>query len=50
MACLHLAAANEITEACGFATGALLNEDTTVPVIESGLIQIPDIPGIGMGI
>ena len=50
MACLHLAAANEITEACGLATGALLNENTKAPIIEYGLIQIPDIPGIGMGI
>jgi len=50
MACLHLAAANEITEVCGLATGALLNEKTKAPIIENGLIQIPDIPGIGMGI
>ena len=50
MACLHLAAANEITEACGFATGALLNENTKTPIIENGLIQIPDFPGMGMEI
>ena len=48
MACLHLAAANEITEACGFATGELLNEDMETPPFENGMIQIPDIPGIGM--
>ena len=48
MACLHIAAANEITESCGFSTDALLNEDTTSPVIENGLIQIPDIPGVGL--
>ena len=48
MACLHLAAANEITESCGLSTGALLKEDTTSPVIENGLIQIPDIPGVGL--
>ena len=48
MACLHLAAANEITESCGLSTGALLNEDTTAPIIENGLIQIPDIPGMGL--
>ena len=48
MACLHLAAANEITEACGLSTGALLNEDTKAPIIENGLIQIPDIPGVGL--
>ena len=48
MACLHLAAANEITDACGLSTGVLLNEDTTSPVIENGLIQIPDIPGVGL--
>ena len=50
MACLHLAAANEITEACGLATGALLNENTKTPIIENELIQIPDISGIGMEI
>ena len=49
-ACLHLAAANEITESCGLSTGALLNEDTTAPVIENGLIQIPDIPGMGLAL
>jgi L-alanine-DL-glutamate epimerase-like enolase superfamily enzyme len=48
MACLHLAAANKITDACGLSTGVLLNEDTTSPVIENGLIQIPDIPGVGL--
>jgi len=48
MACLHLAAANEIKDACGLSTGVLLNEDTTSPVIENGLIQIPDIPGVGL--
>ena len=48
MACLHLAAANEITEACGLSTGALLNENTKAPIIENGLIQIPDIPGMGL--
>ena len=48
MACLHLAAANEITEACGFATGELLNEDMETPSFENGMMQIPDIPGIGM--
>ena len=46
MACLHLAAANEISEPCGLATGALLNEDTTAPVIENLLIQIPKLPGM----
>ena len=50
MACLHLAAANEITESCGLSTGALLNEDTKAPIIANGLIKVPDIPGIGMGI
>ena len=48
MACLHLAAANEITESCGFSTAALLNEDTIAPIIKNGLIQIPDIPGVGL--
>ena len=48
MACLHLAAANEISEACGFSTGALLTEDTKVPTIDNGMMQIPDIPGVGL--
>ena len=48
MACLHLAASNEISEASGLSTGALLNEDTKAPIIENGLIQIPDIPGVGL--
>ena len=48
MACLHLAAANEITEACGLATGDLLNEDMDRLSIENGIMYIPDIPGVGM--
>ena len=47
-ACLHLAAANEITESCGLSTGALFNEDTKAPAIKNGMIQIPDIPGVGL--
>jgi o-succinylbenzoate synthase len=49
-ACLHLAAANELSEPCGLSTAALLHEDATGPVIENGRIRIPDIPGMGMGI
>ena len=48
MACLHLAAANEIKEACGLGTGALLNEDTKAPIIENGLMPLSKIPGMGM--
>ncbi len=50
MACSHLAAANEITETCGLATGTLLKTDSEVPIINNGLIQLPDIPGIGLGL
>ena len=49
-ACLHLAAAIEITEACGLATGAFLNEDKATPTIANGKIQLPDIPGVGLGL
>jgi len=48
MACFHLAAANEITEACGLSTGALLNEDIKAPTIKNGMMQLPDIPGVGL--
>ena len=48
MACLQLAAANEITEACGLATAELLNEDTKAPAFENGRMHIPNIPGVGM--
>ena len=48
MACLHLAAANEISEPCGLSTGALLNEDTKAPIIENGMMQLSKIPGMGM--
>jgi len=50
MACLHLAAANELSEPCGLSTAALLHEDSTAPVIENGLIRVPDIPGMGLEI
>ncbi|SVC71288.1 uncharacterized protein METZ01_LOCUS324142, partial [marine metagenome] len=49
MACLHLAAANEINEACGLATGKLLNEDKETPCIKNGIMHITDIPGLGLG-
>ena len=48
MACLHLASANEIKEACGLSTGTLLNENTITPTIKNGMIQLPDIPGLGV--
>ena len=46
MACLHLAAANEITEACGL--GKFLKEETEAPASEKGMMQLPDIPGMGL--
>ncbi len=49
-ACLHLAAANEIIEPCGFSTGIFLNYDAKASVIDNGLIRISDIPGMGMEI
>ena len=49
-ACLHLAAANEIIESCGLSTGVLLNENITAPTIENGMMQLPDIPGMGLEI
>ena len=48
MACLHLAAANEITEACGLATGTLLEGDKKAPAIKNGIIKLPKIPGVGI--
>ncbi len=47
-ACLHLALANEITEVCGLATGALLNEGKVTQPIEGGKIAISDSPGLGV--
>ena len=46
-ACLHLAAAIEITEACGLATGSLLNEKIDLEHIHNGLMRILDKPGLG---
>ena len=48
MACFHLAASNEITEACGLATGELLKEDTITPHINDGMLQLPSSPGLGL--
>ena len=48
MACIHLAAAYEITDACGIATDKFLNEDIITPNIESGMMKLPEIPGIGL--
>ena len=49
MACLHLAAANEITEACGLSTGSLLSEDKPSNPIEDGMLCITNTPGMGIG-
>ena len=43
-----MASANEIIEACGLATGALLDEETKTPSIENGKMQISDISGLGI--
>ena len=48
MACLHIALANEITEACGLSTGDLLQEDTISTPIENGMMKLPNIPGVGL--
>ena len=50
MACLHIAAVNELTEACGLATGVLLNENKATPTIANGIIKLPSIPGVGLGL
>ena len=47
-ACLHLALTNEITEACGLATGDLLNEGKPTQPIYGGKIAISS--GYGLGI
>ena len=49
-ACLHLAAANEISEACGLATGDLLSEDTSQFSIEDGIASISNLPGLGVAL
>ena len=49
-ACLHLAAAYEITEACGLATAGFLNEEDQNPLIENGVIKLSNNPGLGIEI
>ena len=48
MACIHLAAANEINEACGLATDYLFNEKVTTPEIKNGILNLPDVLGLGL--
>ena len=48
--CLHLALANEISEACGLSTGSLLNEDKPPNSIQNGVISLTNTPGMGIGI
>ena len=50
MACLHLALANEISEICGLATGELLNDEIVLPSIKNGIMQVPNKPGLGIGL
>jgi L-alanine-DL-glutamate epimerase-like enolase superfamily enzyme len=47
-ACLHLAAANEIKEACGLATGELLSEDKHQNPIIDGILSLSKTPGMGI--
>jgi len=47
-ASLHLARANEITEACGLATREVLNEGKPTQPIQGGKIAISDSPGLGV--
>ena len=48
MACLNIAASNEINEVCGLATDYLLNEDINSPHIDNGIIKLPNISGLGV--
>ena len=48
LSCMHIAAANNIEEACGLATGKLLDEQTSLPEIIHGEIKIPNQPGLGI--
>ena len=50
MACLHLAATNEISEPCGLATGAFLQENKETTIIKDGKILLPKSYGIGIPI
>ena len=47
-ACLHLALANGISDACGLATGEFLNEAKPTQPIQGGKIAISDGPGLGV--
>ena len=47
-ACLHLSAANEVSEACGLATEELLNDDKPTQPIQGGKIAISDSHGLGI--
>ena len=50
MACLHVAAANEISESCGLATGIFLQEDKKTENINEGKIVLPESYGLGIAI
>ncbi len=49
-ACLHLALANDISEACGLATGGLLKEDQSLTPIQGGKLAITDEHGLGLAL
>ena len=50
MACLHVAAANEISESCELATGTFLQEDKKTENINEGKIVLPQSYGLGIAI
>ena len=50
MACIHLAASNNISEACGLATDCFIIDKWQTPKIKNGILKLDEIPGIGLEI
>ena len=51
MACLHLAASNDIGEPCGLSTGDLFSKDLANPYnINSGIVRLSGLVGLGLEI
>jgi len=48
MACIHLAASNEIKDPCGLATDQFFSEKMSTPKIENGILNLSKLSGLGL--
>ena len=48
MACIHLIASNRIKDPCGISTDCFFDEQINTPKIKNGILNLPEISGLGL--